>query len=111
MSKIIHEPFITLIFYNFFLKRRKFECFLDVCNSTLLLYKFFEDEIKFIMKIKGPFMIVMSLNKVVKHHLFKPNFDIGILFDSFYIFQYPYYSISTTFHDSHAIKVASHRQI
>jgi hypothetical protein len=32
---------------------------------------------------KGPFMKVMSLNEVVKHPLFKPNFDIGILFDSF----------------------------
>jgi len=35
------------------------------------------------MKIKGPFMRVMSLNEVVKHPLFKPNFDIGILFDPF----------------------------
>ncbi len=32
---------------------------------------------------KGPFMKVMSLNEVVKHPLFKPNFDIGILFYSF----------------------------
>jgi hypothetical protein len=63
------------------------------------------------MKIKGPFTKVMSLNEVVKHLLFKPNFDIGILFDSFKKFQYTYYSISTTFHDSHAIKVASHKQI
>jgi len=56
-------------------------------------------------------MKVVSLNKDVKHPLFKPNFDIGILFDSFQIFQYPYYSISTTYHDSHAIKVAPHRQM
>jgi hypothetical protein len=35
------------------------------------------------MKIKGPFMKVVSLNEVVEHLLFKPNFDIGILFDSF----------------------------
>ncbi len=53
----------------------------------------------------------MSLNEVVKHPLFKPNFDIGIFFDSFKIFQYPYYSISTTFHDSHAIHMAPHKQI
>ncbi len=46
-------------------------------------YKKIEDEIKCIMKIKGPFMKVVSLNEVVKHHLFKPNFDIEILFDSF----------------------------
>jgi len=53
-----------------------------VFNTTLLLKKI-EDEINCIMKIKGPFMIVMSLNEVVKHLLFKQNFDIGILFDSF----------------------------
>jgi len=35
------------------------------------------------MNIKGPFMIVMSLNEIVKHLLFKQNFDIGILVDSF----------------------------
>jgi hypothetical protein len=63
------------------------------------------------MKIKGPFMKVMSLNEVVKHPLFKPNFDIGIFFDSFNFFQYPYYSISTTFHDSNAIKVTPHKQM
>jgi hypothetical protein len=32
------------------------------------------------MKIKRPFMKVMSLNEV-KHILFKPNFDIEILFE------------------------------
>ncbi len=35
------------------------------------------------MKIKEPFMKIVILNEVVKHILFKPNFDIGILFDSF----------------------------
>jgi hypothetical protein len=35
------------------------------------------------MKIKGLFMKALSLNEVVKHPLFKPNFDIGTLFDSF----------------------------
>jgi hypothetical protein len=40
-------------------------------------------KINFIMKIKRPFMKVMSLNKVVKHPLFKPKFDTRILFDSF----------------------------
>jgi hypothetical protein len=63
------------------------------------------------MKIKGPFMNVMSLNEVVKHPLFKHNFNIEIFFDSFKKFQYSYYSINTTFHDSHAIKVAPHRQM
>jgi hypothetical protein len=56
-------------------------------------------------------MKIVSLNEVVKHFLFKPNFDIGILFDSFEVFQSPYYSISTTYHDSHVIKVAPHRQM
>jgi hypothetical protein len=54
-----------------------------MCLIIVYYYKKFEDEINCIMKIKGPFMKVMSLNKVVKHLLFKPNFDIGILFDSF----------------------------
>jgi hypothetical protein len=63
------------------------------------------------MKIKGPFMKVVLLNEVVKHPLFKLNFDIEIFIYSFYIFQYPYYSISTTFHDSHVIKVAPHKQM
>jgi hypothetical protein len=49
-------------------------------------------------------MKVVSLNEAIKHPLFKPNFDIEILFGSFWIFQYPYYSIRTIFHDSHAIK-------
>jgi hypothetical protein len=35
------------------------------------------------MKIKGPLMKVVSLNEAIKHPLFKPNSDIGILFDSF----------------------------
>ncbi len=42
------------------------------------------------MKIKRPFMKVMSLNETIKHPLFKPNFDIGILLDSFQSFQYLY---------------------
>jgi hypothetical protein len=53
-----------------------------MCLIVPCYYKKIEDEINCIMKIKGLFMIVMSLNKIVKHHLFKPNFDIGILFDS-----------------------------
>jgi hypothetical protein len=36
------------------------------------------------MKIKGPFMKVMPLNEVVKHPLFKPNFDIGKKIYSFF---------------------------
>ncbi len=52
-------------------------------NNTLLLLKKIEDENNCIMKIKGPFIKVMSLNEVLKHPLFKPNCDIGILFDSF----------------------------
>jgi len=35
------------------------------------------------MKIKGPFMKVVLLNEAIKHHLFKPNFDIGNFFYSF----------------------------
>jgi hypothetical protein len=35
------------------------------------------------MKTKGLFMKVMLLNEVVKHILFKPNFDIRMIFYSF----------------------------
>ncbi len=52
-------------------------------NNTLLLFLKIEDEINCIMKIKGPFMKAMSLNEVIKHPLFKPSFNIGILFYSF----------------------------
>ncbi len=55
-------------------------------------YKKIKDEINCIMKIKGPFIKVVPLNEFVKHPLFKPNFDIGILFDSFIDF-----SISISF--------------
>jgi hypothetical protein len=48
--------------------------------------KIIEDEINCIMKIMGSFMKVMSLNEVVKHPLFKPNFDIGIFFIHFIFF-------------------------
>jgi hypothetical protein len=54
-----------------------------MCIIIFYYYKKIEEEINFIMKIKGPFMKVMSLNEVVKHPLFQQNFDIGILFDSF----------------------------
>jgi hypothetical protein len=35
------------------------------------------------MKTKGPFVKIVLMNEVVKHSLFKPNFDIGRFFDSF----------------------------
>ncbi len=76
-----------------------------MCLIVSYYYKKIEDEINCIMKIKRPFMKIVLLNEVIKHLLFKPKFLIIILFDSFQIFQYPYYSINTTFHDSHAIKV------
>ncbi len=46
-------------------------------NIILLPLKKIKDEINCIMKIKGHFMKVVSLNEVVKHPLFKPNFHIG----------------------------------
>ncbi len=54
-----------------------------MCAIIPYYYRKIDDEIEFIVKIKGIFMKVMSLNEIVKHLLFKPNFDIGILFDSF----------------------------
>ncbi len=55
-------------------------------------------------------MKVMLLNENVKHHLFKSNFDIEffLLILDFSMFLL---LISTTFHDSHAIQMAPHRQM
>jgi hypothetical protein len=49
-------------------------------------YKKFENEINCIMKIKRSFIKVVSLNEVVKHPLFKPNFDVGIFLINFRFF-------------------------
>jgi hypothetical protein len=73
---------------NFFFINKKLKKYenLNVFYMCLIVpyyYKKIEDEINCIMKIKGHFMKIMSLNKVIKHPLLKPNFDIGILFDSF----------------------------
>jgi hypothetical protein len=54
-----------------------------MCLIVSYYYKKIKDEINCIMKIKGPFMKVVSLNEIVKHPSFKPNFDIEILFDLF----------------------------
>jgi hypothetical protein len=54
-----------------------------MCLIVTFFFFKIEDEINCILKIKGPFMKVMSLNEVVKHPLFKPKFDIGNFFDSF----------------------------
>jgi hypothetical protein len=54
-----------------------------MCIIISYYYSKIKDEITCIMKIKGLFMKAMSLNEVVKYPSFKPNFDIGILFDSF----------------------------
>jgi hypothetical protein len=54
-----------------------------MCLIVPYYYKNIKDEINYIMKIKGAFMKVTSLNEIVKHPSFKPNFDMGILFESF----------------------------
>ncbi len=81
-----------------------------MCLMVPYYWKKVEDEINCIMKTKKPFMKIVLLNEIVKYPLFKPNFDI-----EFFLFildvQSPYYSISTTFHDSHAIKVTPHKQM
>jgi len=46
-----------------------------MCLIVSYYYKKIEDQINLIMKI-------VSLNEVVKHPLFKPNFDIGKFHDS-----------------------------
>jgi len=54
-----------------------------ICAYLPYYYKKSKDEINCIMKIKGPFIKIVSLNETIKHLLLKLNFDIGILFDSF----------------------------
>ncbi len=54
-----------------------------MCLIVLYYYRKIKDEINCIMKIKGPFMKIVYLNEIVKHFLFKQNFDIEILFDLF----------------------------
>jgi hypothetical protein len=49
-------------------------------------YKKFEDELNCIMKTKGHFIKIMLLNVIVKHPLFKPNFDIELFFTHFRFF-------------------------
>jgi hypothetical protein len=57
-----------------------------MCLIIPYYYRNIEDEIKCIMNIKGLFMKVVSLNEIVKHLLFKPNFDIGICLIHFRFF-------------------------
>jgi hypothetical protein len=54
-----------------------------MCLIVPYYYKKIEDEINCIMKTKGPFMKIVLLNEVVKHPLFKPNFDIEFFFSHF----------------------------
>ncbi len=54
-----------------------------MCLKVPYYYKNIEGQINLIMKTRGQFMIVMLLNEVVKHPLFKPNLDIGRFCDSF----------------------------
>jgi hypothetical protein len=54
-----------------------------MCLIVPYYYKNIKDEINCIMKIKGPFMKIVSLNEIIEHFLFKPNFDIGNFFYSF----------------------------
>jgi hypothetical protein len=41
-----------------------------MCLIIPYYYKKIEDEINCIMKVKGPFIKIMSLNEIVKHPLF-----------------------------------------
>ncbi len=54
-----------------------------MCLKVPYYYKKIEGQRNLIMKTRGWFMIVMLLNEVVKHPLFKPNLDIGRFHDSF----------------------------
>jgi hypothetical protein len=57
-----------------------------MCLIILYYYKKIEDEINCIMKIKGPFMKVVLLNKLVKHLIFKPNLILEFCLDHFRFF-------------------------
>jgi hypothetical protein len=82
-----------------------------MCIIIFFYYKKIEDEIDCVMKTKGAFMKIILLNVVVKHPLFKPKFDIEffLLTLSFSITRVLF--SKKFFHDSHAIQVASHRQM
>jgi hypothetical protein len=54
-----------------------------MCLIVPYYHKKFKDEINCIMKIKGPFMKIMSLNEAIKDPLFKPNFNINFFKNSF----------------------------
>ncbi len=59
-----------------------------MCLILPYYYKKFEDEINRIMKIKGPFMKVVSLNEIVKHPLFELDFDM-----EFYLIHIRFFNI------------------
>ncbi len=65
--------FLTLIFDKHKIRNYENLNVFKMCLIVPYYYKKFKDEINFIMKIKGPFMKLMSLNEDVKHLLFKPN--------------------------------------
>jgi len=60
-----------------------------MCLIIPYYHKKIEDEINYIMRTKGPFMKLMLLNEVIKHPLFKPNFDIEFFFIHFSFFNIP----------------------
>jgi hypothetical protein len=82
-----------------------------MCLIVTYYYKNFESKKNGIMKIKGPFVKVTMFNEVVKGLLLKPKHEIKTFDDLIWIYQHPYYSMSTTFFNSHATKVAPHRQM
>ncbi len=51
-----------------------------MCLIVPYYCKKIEDEINYIMKTKRPFKKVVLLNEIVKHPLFKPNFNIEFFF-------------------------------
>jgi hypothetical protein len=51
-----------------------------ICLIIPYYYKKIEHQKNCIMKTKGPFVKVISLNEAIKHPLIQPNLDIGRLF-------------------------------
>lgn len=82
-----------------------------MCLIVTYYYKEIESIMNDIMKIKKPFVKIVLFNEVVKGPLLKPKHEIKTFDDLIWISQHLYYSISTTFPNSHATKVAPHRQM
>jgi hypothetical protein len=59
---------------------------LSAFYMCLIIPCHYKNDINCMIKTKGPFMKIMLLNEVVKHSLFKSNFNIRSFFTHFRFF-------------------------